>query len=547
MMAAATMFAASCSDFDDYNEAYTSGNTESQQTLWDNISGNSELTQFSELLKKGGYDEVLKSSRFVTVWAPKDGTYDNTSLLAMDKETLVERFIKNHVANYNYNISTGDERRVYTLNEKSIIMENNTYGGLNIEKKNIPSVNGILHIIDGYAEYHPNIYEYIFESGSDSLASYFKHFEYLYFDESKSVIGPIDSLGQQTYSDSVIIKKNRLTDERTGLLNAELTNEDSVYTLLIPTDEAYKKSYDRIKSCYTYPSAGKIEYLPLTEDMVGQALPVTVQSEYVSDSLTRLRIAGNLPFTHTNKYNSWMPEVDNDNVWQSDTLCSTKWNLLSNGPEILSHTVGDVLKMSNGYVRIVDTLAVHPWESWCPEINVGIFSQDVRPLYSGCTPPTNFNVVGGTYGPDIQRYLLLDPVNDSSRPEMYFKLNNGVRSAAYNAYVVLLPEVYGESEENKITQFDVNFSYFGEGGKIVEKKFTKLITDSVNLGKVDTFHVGEIVFPYSYSATDAYPYLHLRINRNKYNSKEKNYTNRLKIAGIILRPVEYDEYLKNEE
>ncbi len=172
MMAAATMFAASCSDFDDYNEAYTSGNTESQQTLWDNISGNSELTQFSELLKKGGYDEVLKSSRFVTVWAPKDGTYDNTSLLAMDKETLVERFIKNHVANYNYNISTGDERRVYTLNEKSIIMENNTYGGLNIEKKNIPSVNGILHIIDGYAEYHPNIYEYIFESGSDSLASY---------------------------------------------------------------------------------------------------------------------------------------------------------------------------------------------------------------------------------------------------------------------------------------------------------------------------------------------------------------------------------------
>lgn len=134
MMAAATMFAASCSDFDDYNEAYTSGNTESQQTLWDNISGNSELTQFAELLKKGGYDEVLKSSRFVTVWAPKDGTYDNTSLLAMDKETLVERFIKNHVANYNYNISTGDERRVYTLNEKSIIMENNTYGGLNIDQ-----------------------------------------------------------------------------------------------------------------------------------------------------------------------------------------------------------------------------------------------------------------------------------------------------------------------------------------------------------------------------------------------------------------------------
>ena len=81
------------------------------------------------------------------------------------------------------------------------------------------------------------------------------------------------------------------------------------------------------------------------------------------------------------------------------------------------------------------------------------------------------------------------------------------------------------------------------------KKFTKLLTDSANLNKIDTFLVGEVDFPYAYVgiSDDCKPYVSVKINRNVYSSKEKNYGNRMRIAGLILRPVDYDEYLKKED
>ena len=39
----------------------------------------------------------------------------------------------------------------------------------------------------------------------------------------------------------------------------------------------------------------------------------------------------------------------------------------------------------------------------------------------------------------------------------------------------------------------------------------------------------------------------MKINRNNYSSTEKNYSQTLRIAGIILVPVEYEEYLTNKE
>ena len=515
MMAAATVFAASCSDFDDYNEAYVTGNAESKLSLWENISGNPELSQFSELLKKGGYDEVLNSPRFYTVWAPKNGTIsDYSSLMAMSKDSLVDRFIKNHIANYNYNISETGERRVYTLNDKSMILDNGTYAGLTIDPKfkNVPSVNGILHVIDGYAEYHPNLYEYIFEAGVDSLSKYFKHFQYDYFDAAKSVIGPIDSLGRQTYSDSVIVKRNRLTYNG-GLINAELANEDSTYTLLIPTDEAYKNAYETVKKS-----------LPENDVLEG---------------------------SYQDK---------------GDTLCSSYNYYLSNGMDFIKkHTVGEVRTQSNGYARLIDSLAVYSWDVWCPGVSVDLFgqkaSQEVYPFSASCQPPT-IKRIDNNYRAEYwpyERYLSLEPIGNNSKPEIYFNMS-GIRAASYGVYIILLPDSLNrESSENKVTQFDVDISYMGEDGKIKSWGFTKLkafegdAKNKINIVKVQnpkgvsTDADKTITFPYAYVSTTAKPYLHMKINRNNYSSTEKNYSQTLRIAGIILVPVEYEEYLTNKE
>ena len=114
--------------------------------------------------------------------------------------------------------------------------------------------------------------------------------------------------------------------------------------------------------------------------------------------------------------------------------------------------------------------------------------------------------------------------------------------------------VKGSTQEEKIVQFDVSLNYMNDKGSIgtpssPTTSFKKVLTDSANLGKIDTLLVGAVTFPYAYvNLGDAcMPYLSIKIVRNKYNSKEKNYSNELRIGGVILRPIEYDEYLKKDE
>ena len=48
MMAATMLTAISCSDFDDYNEVPAEQSVAAQQTLWQNISNNKELSDFAD-------------------------------------------------------------------------------------------------------------------------------------------------------------------------------------------------------------------------------------------------------------------------------------------------------------------------------------------------------------------------------------------------------------------------------------------------------------------------------------------------------------------
>lgn len=573
MMAAATLLtASSCTDFDDYNEAYTAGSAESKQTIWENISSREDLTQFAALLKKGGYDKVLSNSTFVTVWAPKDGTYDFDSLMnKVDSATLVNRFVKNHIANYNHN-AVGEPSRVRLLSGKSYILGNGKFGDRTIYAggMNIPGVNGLLHILeDGMEVFNPNVYEYVMESAGDSLSSYFKKYERPYFDASQSVVGPINEFGEQTYSDSVIVQINSLigndyTGSR-GLLRAALSNEDSVYTMLIPTDRAYKNAYEKIRSYYKYPANGQIKYQPISSTGLAPEQTVTVNSEYVTDSIARLNVASALIYSHGNLYNRWWTtgSTPTTEIEANDTICSSLSRWFSNGTEMFStYMTGDEVILSNGYARVVDSLAMHPWDSWAGELYVDISSDRTTDRYIQSASYTlvsvrenNFNTAIGEYFPT---YLELAPINDSSQPDVYFRLS-GVKSTSYNVYVTLLPaninkvENEEDMERERLTQLNAEIGFFNSKGKTEVLKFKndagseKLLTDSANLGKVDTFFVGRVDFPYSYATTDASPYLRLKISRSKYNSKEKEYTQYLRIGRIVLRPVEYDEYLKNEE
>ena len=125
VMAAGLLLAASCTDFDDYNKAYTDAEPGSTQTLWDNISQRGNLSQFASLLQKGGYDTELQNSRFYTVWAPEDGTFNYDSVNALGKDALV-KFIRNFLNPIVYHFvgfldideSGLDKRRIFLQSRK---------------------------------------------------------------------------------------------------------------------------------------------------------------------------------------------------------------------------------------------------------------------------------------------------------------------------------------------------------------------------------------------------------------------------------------------
>lgn len=579
MIAATTLFAASCTDFDDYNEAYTDNNPQGTQTLWDNISANGNLSQFAEILKKVNFDKELQNTRTYTVWAPADGTYDVNELLSKygNDNDLLKKFVNSHVANYNYTLSGEVDANVHALNGKSFALQGNgsnyTYDGVKITNPNLPNLNGILHTIDGYALFLPNIYEHIFDMNgyeTDSIKNLFDRYENEYLDKSQSIEGGMDEEGNQTYIDSVMVVSNSLINR--DYLNANIIHEDSNFTMLIPNNDAFDKAYNQISKLYNY--AAVTQYWEPSKAIPEPPTPSKeTTAEGFADSLTIRNIVANTVFNNNGYYNRWL--VDPEYVNKSDTLYNTRNRKLSNGPEILSHTVGDVQKMSNGYVRVVDSLAYLPWETYNPEINVRLSTSNM-PLVSGIqgTQPTSRtlyldeqgNITQSTSGKVryTARYLDFVPADDYSNPKIYFNVSD-VRSTTYNVYVALVPSDTIEGGVQRANKFEVALSYAdkngnlsGSGSKLFTNSFnnwkksvttSKLVLSPDTIIKPDTILVGQVTFPVSYyGLTNSKAMVRISGNRSTWNTAEfAKIDNRIRLLGIILRPVEYDEYLKKDE
>lgn len=576
MMAAATLLAASCSDFDDYNKAYTEASAESQRTLWENITENKELSQFAELVVKAGFADNLKSTRSYTVWAPLNGSFDYDKYAAMDSAALRKEFVENHVANFSHAM-TGEAvaRRIHTLNNKSYQLVSDGEGYLFDGKKmtsgtGIPSINGTLHTITGIADFLPNIYESLEnykETETDSIYNYIMKFKTSQLDVENSIEGPIVN-GKQTYIDSVMIEGNKLFEDR-HMLDANVANEDSSYTMVLPNNKAYIAAYKKIKECFKFPKA---LYWKEVGAQYNGVSPVdsrydieteSFTAEQLQDSLAKLTLIAPLVFSNNNTYNLWL--TDREDAWQRDTLVSTVGRAMTNGPEVVeSYLVGEPREVSNGFVRIVDSLAYRPWQIYNPSISVPLHHSTYRPYVNGTAAsvstvdvhPDNIDMdkTGGIFNSDgsqqiYSRYLDFRPGSsgDRSKPEAYFYLPD-VRSTTYNVYVVFVPARYDKTTTNtpeKNYKISLQFCYSGDGKTVTDTKMTFESTDSNSVQMVKAPKT--VTFPYSYAtAGKCYPYVKLQSERSTISQKEwAKYDNHLRIAAIILRPVEYDEYLNS--
>lgn len=553
-MAAAVLLAAtSCSDFSDYNDTPVSDVQQADRTLWENISQNDQLSDFATLVKKAGFDDELSQPHYYTVWAPLNGTYDASSLMSADSATVLYQFVKSHIAEYNHSVSGLVDERIHALNRKSFAFEGDgqyTYAGHTLRQLNLPNSNGIMHLLDGAARFYPNLYEYLFScEGIDSVATFFKRYETSVLDTKNSVLGPTIN-GKQTYIDSVMITSNSLLNR----IKAKLDKEDSTYTMLVPTNEAWLAHYDKISKCYNYINTTVAQNIDeATSTSSAPTASVTVDAAYTKDSLTRLHLVSDLVYNNNNYYNNWL--ID-DTVEPYDTLRSTTSGYMTNPQEIMSRVI-DRETMSNGTFCLVDSLAFRPWESWC-------FPLGQSPLYSRTWTGSNTMVyIDNTFFDDIKYvpknpaqkqlgYLWVTPLSNYGKPQLDVKLRN-VLSTTYNIYIVLAPgqDVGEDADGNKFLKpnmLDFTLSYCDAKGKLATQKLNQKVVNDPT--RVDTLAVGTFTFPVAYAGLgdNVYPNLKITTDFGVFDkAKMAAYTRDFSIISILMKPVELEEFEATKE
>lgn len=588
MMLAATMLTAtSCSDFDDYNTVVEDVAPAANQTLWENIKQDSQLSDFANLLQKVGYDSILNATQCYTVWAPLNGTYDATVYQNYGKDALLRQFVNNHIAQYTHRASGQFNDRILMLNAKSydfLGADNFTFDGVALNKANLPSNNGIMHTLNGVANFYPNLYEFVTDTllnkayGIDSLSSFFRRYETSYLDTENSVPGPIVN-GLQTYVDSVIITENSLWRS----LNFKMNVEDSTYTMLAPTNKAWNSTYDKIKNSFNYIGTTKAQaFIPDSRKGAEGATiaqspkSITMDASMLADSLATYYMTRYLSFSNNNVYNRWL--IGEPSYLGTDTLYTTTRNKLSNPADILAQTTTEV-KMSNGVARIVDSLAVSSWETYNPELYYSASSSyNQARILNGTT--SSVQVTSTNVDPtkvDLSesretnyRYLWIEPSGNYSKPELDLYLED-VLSTTYDIYCIFVPQNVDKTKstaETKPNRVIFTLNYCDKSGNLKEETFLnenqdaeafrtkyKLANTATNrntiyaftndTSKVDTMYVGEFTFPVCYRGLgEGYcPNIKITSPFSAVTGAVRNdFSRDLRIAGILLKPKELVEF-----
>lgn len=604
VVACSALVAVSCTDYLDYNTVPEATNPAADKTLWENISENENLTDFAAVLKRLGYDEVLNASHTYTVWAPQNGSFSLEELNQMDSTKVERQFLKNAIADFAHREADINDTVVYMLNGKLVKFSNKNTDMLAFDGKDIlpnaanpavfnySSTNGLLYITSAPATFRYNGYEYLRESEDmpSMMGAYVEHYESRVLDEANSVKGAIID-GVQHYDDSVIIVSNILTDR---MLRAQLDNEDSLYTVLIPTDTAWNRAYGEIASYYNFvekipyqdlssnqvglmpgaswndkmkklinmldASAGKVE-VALTSAPIGAEIQET--GAYWSDSIAKRLLTNNFVFSEkSGKFNTKFQT--GQSFKESDSVYSTTGNWLSN-PAMLDELTEDVIELSNGHARMIKDFPFSPKETYAPVIksrNVG------RVITATGFKHTEESIDRELLDPSM---CVLDDENETALryvktnvPEISYSLSefnfyiDNVLSTTYDVSLVLVPACIEdpdmpESERKPYSLYvDINYADYEKGElTLVNKRFDgeKLVSGNSALrkvepftggkDKVDTIRLGRVTFPICYAGTGAKPNIKVMYPFNL--KMDKSCERNLRIANVILEPVVEEE------
>jgi hypothetical protein len=508
----------SCNE-DWMNHYSPSAGIKSSLKLYDYIKSQPDLSTFATMLKIAGCDTILNKPQTYTVWAPV-----NSGLTTIDlKDTaLVINIVKNHITRFSYPTSGISSKTVYMMDQKFLLFQRTqtgfTFGGKTLLQANTSTNNGILHKIDGYVPYLSNIWEFIGKtSGLDSLRAYLYSQNTSIFNQAASIEIGTNSQNQAIY-DSVIIFSNPVLDKI-----GHIQLEDSTFSAILPSNNAWSKVYNQIKSNY--------KTLPVN----GGAAQQRLSTEYA--------IVQNLVFKSKDMFTDLIA---------LDSLISTTGTVFRPSTYLFDGATKNTL--SNGFAYVTDSLRYNAANSWQQPIVVEAENSGYGRsyLYSSIYLRSG---LGSTYNISKNQYLVCEPttVSNTTQNSATFPIPNTL-SGKYNIYCVFVPSSIVTATDARQNKVRFSLSYTNTAGvQVTNAAITaaNVVTTvngaiggifTTNASVITKMFVTQFSFPYcnlySKKSVNTDITVKLKVENAAALKETVNFDRTLRIDYIILEPVQ---------
>lgn len=579
-------FTACTDDHFDIQPSTVSGSN----TIWQNVEANADLDSVAMILRrckvmksqtdksaKQTYAELLATSQQLTAWLPKNGTFnakqyldelDSAAVLRAKDEMagtraeydVANRFARNHIARFNYESNMG-EQRIALMNSKIVNYNagEGTFNGVKLDaaNANILSSNGMLHVLDGESQFAYNIFERLqVDSRFAKIYGDIDKYNVYTFSASSSTQGSMNHNGSMEYVDSVWTRTNSLMSDA---WLTKLTDEDSLFVSVIPTDAAYEAARQKIHGLFKYAKNYNYAWDASKRDWTNKG---TNALKFNTDSLTTYNVTSRIlsASSFSVGYNSEGPVTTSNpqaflnHVLTADSLNSSARLVIYNkdkgnvNPIFDGQTTDDAIKASNGYIFAVDNYNYDPSYSFIQKMNIygrntaqitGSTSEQAQ-YVSLDNENQNAEVNVDVLGVGNNYYYF--PVSGNSQLNIDFKLNN-VLSTKYKISIVLLPNrvninnIRTEDDGTVIEEkpvFDVQIR--DDKGAVIGKAVKNVSVDQDKVEKKVLWEAFE--FPYAYfglpSGYESFPVLRVSMS---YAQQRKGKCKALSIAKVILEPV----------
>jgi len=222
--------------------------------LYELVAADPDLSVFAEMMRSSGIDTEIIGNKSYTIWAPTNNSMQQLPDSIRNNNTAMRRFVGNHIGFLeNFTQDAQEPVRVKMINGKVNTFHNSTFTSsektVNISHKDRLAKNGVLHKVDGFLIPRKNVWEHLMAENTNAVSQLIRS----------------------------MIETDSITGVRTNYFQrdvVDLSNEDSVYTFVMLTDEAFARFREEMQPYYkdTLPEGQVLRAFTkgLTKDLVSK-------------------------------------------------------------------------------------------------------------------------------------------------------------------------------------------------------------------------------------------------------------------------------------